>query len=123
MHPDNRWNPFGVRMINAVFDVFFFFDLIVVFRTGIVERRKDNDERYVNFVTSNVMKRYLCGWFFVDLVATIPWIQSQGELRHQDQGPRDRTMTRPTTEAEEMTWTLYFHSSAIIAAEDAAAEM
>ena len=73
MHPDNRWNPFGVRMINAVFDVFFFFDLIVVFRTGIVERRKDNDERYVNFVTSNVMKRYLCGWFFVDLVATIPW--------------------------------------------------
>ena len=73
MHPDNRWNPLGVRMINAVFDVFFFFDLIVAFRTGIVERRKENDERYVNFVTSNVMKRYLGGWFCLDLVATLPW--------------------------------------------------
>ena len=62
-----------MRMINAVIDVFFLFDLIVISRTGIIERRKENDERYVNFVTSNVMKRYLSGWFFVDLVATIPW--------------------------------------------------
>ena len=49
--------------------------------------------------------------------------QSQGELRHRDQGPKDRQMTRPTTEAEEMTLALYFHSSAIIATEDSAAEV
>ena len=62
-----------MRILNAVFDVFFFFDLILVFRTGIIERRRENDERYVNFETSNVTKRYLGGWFCLDLVATLPW--------------------------------------------------
>ena len=49
--------------------------------------------------------------------------QTQGELLRQDQGPRDQPMTKPTTEAEEMTLTLYFQLSAIIAAEDSAAKV
>ena len=68
-----RWNPLGMRILNSCFDAFFCLDMVVVCRTGIIERRKENDERFISFITSHVVKRYLRTWFFIDLVATIPW--------------------------------------------------
>ena len=63
----------GMRILNSCFDAFFCLDMVVVCRTGIIERRKENDERFISFITSHVVKRYLRTWFFIDLVATIPW--------------------------------------------------
>ena len=62
-----------MRIINFLFEIYFWLDMIVVFRTGIVHRREENDERYITFETSHVIKNYLGGWFCLDLVATIPW--------------------------------------------------
>ena len=72
MLPPNRWNPLGLRILNSALDVFFWFDLILVFRTGVVQIKKENDERYISFAASHVTKKFLCGWFFLDLVATVP---------------------------------------------------
>ena len=57
------------------------------------------------------------------LAISTTMLQTQGELTRQDEGPRDQPVTKPTTDAEKMALTLYFHSSAIIATEDSAAEM
>lgn len=50
-------------------DVMFFLDMVVTFRTGL----HDKNDNTLIYNTKLIAKNYLLGWFFIDLVSTIPF--------------------------------------------------
>jgi len=65
---DGMDNTLGLRMFT---DIWFVFDIMLNFRTGILD--SDNSRDSVNMNPADIRRQYLSTWFFIDLLATVPF--------------------------------------------------
>ena len=61
-------DPSAIIVFNLILDIVFFVDIVITFNTAIKEDHKD-------IITSKVAiaKRYLRGWFWIDIIVTLPF--------------------------------------------------
>ena len=65
-HPTGGWHIFEVAI-----DCIFIVDLVLNFRSGFMKDETDEDSM-VEMDAGRIAKRYLKGWFWIDLVSAVP---------------------------------------------------